>query len=207
MTDRRIGLLGGTFDPIHLGHLIMAERAAEELDLDRVVFVPAQTPPHKLGQEILPSRHRVAMVRLAIQDNDRFTWSDLDLRSGKPSYTSELVTRVARLYPSSLVVFIAGSDSLRDFPTWHEPETILAHAALAIARRPGVTIDNAMLTSVPGLEERVSFFHNPLIDISSSSIRERVRAGLSIRYLVPETVAAYIADHRLYTDIDPPGFQ
>jgi len=198
MMTPRLGLLGGTFDPIHLGHLIIAEHAVEELALDRVLFVPAQTPPHKLGRAILPARHRVAMVKLAIEGNDRFAFSDLDLRSEMPSYTSELVSRLHEARPGTEILFIAGADSLRDFPTWHEPETILAHASLAIARRPGVTIEPSMLMALPGMRSRVRVFESPLIEISSSAIRERVHQGKSARYLVPDSVEAYIRNHGLY---------
>jgi len=181
-----------------MGHLIMAERAADELRLDRVLFVPAQTPPHKLGHLILPVHHRVAMVQLAIQGNDRFAFSDLDLRSGTPSYTSELLASTHELYPQADLFFIAGADSLRDFPTWHEPETILAHATLAVSHRPGIVIDDAMLDALPELRSRVALFNSPLIEISSSDIRDLATDGRSIRYLVPESVDAYIRNNHLY---------
>lgn len=194
----RIGLLGGTFDPIHLGHLIIAERAAEGLDLDQVLFVPAQSPPHKPGHPILAAHHRAAMVKLAIAGNDRFAFSDLDLHTATPSYTSELVARACEMAPDAQFFFIAGADSLRDFPTWHEPRIILEHATLAIARRPGVIIDEAMLSAVPGLRSRVRLFDSPLIEISATDIRERIGEGRDIRYLVPENVREYIRKHHLY---------
>lgn len=198
MTTLRIGLLGGTFDPVHLGHLIMAERAAEELGLDRVLFVPAQTPPHKRGRVILSARHRVAMVQLAIAGNDRFAFSDLDLRSATPSYTSELLVRASSFFPNADLSFIIGSDSLRDFPTWHDPATILTYATLAVARRPGVIIGDAMFDAVSGMRSRTRVFDTPLIDISASDIRARVHRGSSIRYLVTDSVRSYIQEHELY---------
>lgn len=198
MTTTRIGLLGGTFNPVHTGHLIIAEHAADELQLDRVLFVPAQTPPHKPGIDILPAHHRVAMVQRAIAGNDRFEFSDLDLRTDSPSYTSDLVIRIDQVNPEWDLFFVAGADSLRDFPTWHEPETILRHVTLAIANRPGIVINDGVLSAVPGLRDRVRVFPSPLIDISSTDIRDRISQRRSIRYLVPERVRTYIEDHGLY---------
>lgn len=198
MKDSRLGLFGGTFDPLHLGHLIMAERAAEELSLDKILFVPAQTPPHKPGRVISSADHRIEMIRLAISGNERFAFSDLDMRSAEPSYTSDLVSRVSNNNPHTELFFIAGGDSLRDFPTWHEPDTIIRYTQLAIARRPGVDITEAMLNTVPELHSRIQMFDSPLIEISSTTIRDRVYQGLSIKYLVPDTVHAHIVEHSLY---------
>jgi len=200
MNDRpsRLGLLGGTFDPIHIGHLIMATRAAETLNLDQILFIPAQVPPHKLGEDIASVTDRVAMVRLAIAENSRFAFSDLDLQSDRPSYTSELLARVHREHPDSELWFIAGADSLRDFASWHEPQTILQYARLAIASRPGVEITDKILDQVTGLRQQVDFFDSPLIDISSTDIRCRTRRCQEIRYLVPENVERYIAANHVY---------
>lgn len=198
--SRRLGLLGGTFDPIHIGHLIMAIRAAESLDLDQVLFLPAQVPPHKLGEDIASIDDRVAMVRLAIAENPRFGFSDLDLQSDAPSYTSELLARVQEQRPDAELWFIAGADSLRDFATWHEPQSVLHFARLAIASRPGVVITADILERVPGLRQRVDFFESPLIDISSTDIRQRSRANLEIKYMVPDSVERYIATYRVYDD-------
>lgn len=194
----RIGLFGGTFDPIHLGHLIIASLAADELGLDRVLFLPAQTPPHKLDDTITPPADRLAMLHLAVDGDDRFHISDADLGSGAPSYTSELVARLAKSMPDNRLFFIAGADSLRDFPTWHQPTIILRYVDLAILSRPGVEITERMLDAVPGLRDQVSFFPSPLIDISSTAIRERARRGASIRYLVPHDVERFITDRGLY---------
>lgn len=194
----RIGLLGGTFDPIHLGHLIIASYAADELGLDEVMFLPAQTPPHKLDETISPTGDRLAMLEMALEGDDRFSISDADLRTGAPSYTSDLVARLSETMPEAQLFFIAGADSLRDFPTWHQPTVILRYVDLAIATRPGVQITEHMLDAVPGLRDRVSLFPSPLIDISSTTIRERARRGASIRYLVPERVHRYIQERGLY---------
>lgn len=194
----RIGILGGTFDPVHHGHLIMASYAAHDLALDRVLIMPAQTPPHKLGETISPAEDRVAMVRLAIAPDSRLELSTLDLQSSEPSYTATLLNRAQAEHPGDELVFIIGADSLRDFPTWYRPDLIVQQAGLAIARRPGIEIDESMLDAVPGLRERSTVFTSPLIDISSTDIRDRVQAGKPITWLVPPSVEQYIIRHSLY---------
>lgn len=199
---KRLGLLGGTFDPIHIGHLIIASHAAEALDLDRVLFMPAHDPPHKAGDDIAPTEDRVAMVTLAIAGDDRFELSDYDLRRGERSFTSDLLERLAHDMPRQELFFIAGSDSLKDFPTWNKPQQILDLAQLAIAARPETEINGKVLDAMPNLLSRTKFFDAPLIDISSSRIRERVRNGSSIRYLVPAGVEQHIRDRELYRQTD-----
>ena len=200
--SKRIGLLGGTFDPIHSGHLILASQAAESLDLEQILFIPAKIPPHKLGETITPAADRVAMVEAAIDHDDRFVFSDFDLRTNEPSFTADLVTRISNNMPEYELYFITGADSLRDFPTWHKPQEILEHVFLAVAGRPGVDITAEMLDSVPMLRRRIRLFNSPLIDISSTSIRHRVRAGRCIRYLVPEDVRELIVERNLYRDTE-----
>lgn len=193
----RLGILGGTFDPIHIGHLVMASYAIDALKLDHVWFMPAQTPPHK-HHEITPVVHRVEMVRRAIQLDSRFDLSDLDLRGDEPSYTADLLTSLNESAPGNDLVFLMGADSLTTFATWYEPETILKHASLGVAERPGSTIDNRIRNSVPGLAERILEFDSPLIELSSSEIRERRQQRKSITYLVPEDVENYILERGLY---------
>lgn len=199
---QRIGLLGGTFDPVHIGHLIIASYAAEALDLQRVLFIPAQIPPHKRAGSVSPTEDRVAMVKRAIADDCRFQFSDEDLRSGKQSFTSDLLERLVRGMPGCELFFIAGADSLKDFPGWNRPQRILHHAQLAIASRPSTEITDAMLDAMPNLRSRTTLFRTPLIGVSSSDIRERVTNGSSIRYLVPRSVEQYIQDHGLYQQTD-----
>lgn len=194
---RRLGILGGTFDPIHIGHLVMASYAIDALNLDHVWFMPAQTPPHK-HHEITDVEHRAEMCRLAVNLDSRFEFSDLDLRGDTPSYTSELLAEVSEILPETELVFLVGADSLTSFATWNEPETILRHASLGVAERPGTTIDNRVRNSVPGLAERIHEFDSPLIELSSSEIRERRSQGRSITYLVPEVVEDYIVERGLY---------
>lgn len=194
---KRLGILGGTFDPIHIGHLVMASYAIDALELDKVWFMPAQTPPHK-HRVITNVEHRSAMVQLAVNLDTRFAYSDLDLRGDRPSYTSELLSTVHAEMPDTEIVFLVGADSLTSFRTWHEPETILKHASLGVAERPGSTIDQRIRGSVPGLSERIHEFDSPLIELSSTEIRDRRQQGKSITYLVPEVVENYILERGLY---------
>jgi nicotinate-nucleotide adenylyltransferase len=190
--------MGGTFDPIHHGHLIMASYAADTLALDQILFVPAQLPPHKIGEDITAACHRVAMVKAAIGPDPRFSFSDMDLRNEAPSYTSDLLARFHATQPDADLHFIVGADSLRDFPTWHEPNRILDLARLAVARRPGVVIDESTLDAIPRLRDRTTIFASPLIGISSTRIRERVAARKAITWLLPSSVERYILENGLY---------
>lgn len=194
---RRLGILGGTFDPIHIGHLVMASYAIDALSLDGVWFMPAQTPPHK-QREITPPHHRAQMCRLAISLDSRFHFSDLDLLGEAPSYTSGLLNRVRETLPETELIFLIGADSLITFPTWHEPERILALASLGVAERPGSEVGGNVLDAVPGLRARVHIFDSPTIELSSTEIRLRRATEKSITYLVPESVENYIIENGLY---------
>lgn len=194
---KRLGILGGTFDPIHIGHLVMASYAIDALSLDEVWFMPAQTPPHK-DREITRVDHRAEMCRLAVDLDSRFEFSNLDLQGDAPSYTSELLERLHELVPDTHLVFLIGTDSLGTFPTWHEPERILSLASLGVAERPGSCVEDSVLDALPGLREKVEFFDSPLIELSSTEIRDRRQAGKSITYLVPERVENYILENALY---------
>lgn len=197
---RRIGILGGTFDPIHHGHLILASAAQEALALERILFMPAQTPPHKRDRAISPADDRVAMIRAAIAGDDRFALSDLDLQSDEPSYTAHLLERYHAAFPEDAVWFIIGADSLASFGTWHDPASILELCRLAVAGRPGTTLTPADLAAVPGLSARVDEVRAPLIDISSTDLRVRAAAGLTCRYFVPQAVDTLIRERRLYRE-------
>lgn len=194
---KRLGILGGTFDPIHIGHLVMASYAIDALDLDQVWFMPAQTPPHK-KREITDVVHRAEMVRLAVNLDSRFAFSDMDLRGDRPSYTSELLTLLGDSLAGTELFFLIGADSLATFSTWHDPEVILEKAVLGVAERPGSTIDDSVRTSVDGLATRIREFDSPLIELSSTEIRERRAHHKSITYLVPEVVENYIVENGLY---------
>jgi len=202
---RRIGLFGGTFDPPHVGHLVLAESARDRLGLDEVHFIPAGQPPHKPGRRITGAAQRVAMARLAVRGNRAFAVSTLEARRGGRSFTIETLREVAADAPRARLFLLMGADSLDEFATWREPEAILRLATLAVAKRPGVAprarrrrraVSGRDPSSAGGA--RIEWLDNAEIAVSSSIVRTRVREGRSIRYLVPDTVAAYIARHRLY---------
>ena len=192
---RRIGVFGGTFDPPHVGHLALAEWAREALSLDRVIFVPAARPPHKRGKRMSAAEDRVAMTRLAVRGNRAFAVSTIEVRRTGPSYTVDTLRALARAHPRAQLWLLMGEDSLREFHTWHAPERILALARLAVAGRPGARAPRSVGRAARG---RVVVLRNPGLQIASSAIRARVRAGRSVRYLVPDAVARYAAAHRLY---------
>jgi nicotinate-nucleotide adenylyltransferase len=200
----KVGILGGTFDPIHLGHLLMAESAREILELRQVLFVPAGDPPHKQELPITPACHRQAMVELALAHNPFFELSPVDLDRSGPHYSTETVQLLQKRYdlPPELCYFIIGSDSLQDLPTWHRPAELIKICRLAVARRPGSVPDLTSLeATLPGLSDQLTWVEMPLVGISASDIRARVRAGQSIRYQVPDGVGEYIQKHQLYRKI------
>ncbi|MGB3304990.1 MAG: nicotinate-nucleotide adenylyltransferase [Thermomicrobiales bacterium] len=202
MSNPRHGIFGGTFDPIHIGHLAVAERACDELGLESIIFVPALTPPHKPYRRVSPIDERVQMLELGIANNERFSWSDADMRPGEPSYTVSLLGRLHAAHPNAELHFIIGEDSLRDFGTWHRPREILQLTQLAVAGRPGVKIDERLYTQLPELRERVIRFDAPLLEVSSTALRRRVSEGKSIRYLVPDAVNQYVLETGLYREPD-----
>lgn len=194
----RVGILGGTFDPPHYGHLILAELAADSLALDRVLFVPAADPPHKGGLRA-SAQHRVALVERAIAGNPRFALSRVDLDRPGPHYSVEMVQLVQAEFPGAALIFLIGGDSLRDLPTWSRPEELIKRVRLGVMRRPGSAPDLTQLErEIPGLGERIDWIDAPQIEISASALARRVAAGLSIRYQTPDAVRAYIDDHQLY---------
>lgn len=194
-----LGILGGTFDPVHHGHLAIAEEAREALGLERVVFMPASSPPHKPGRPVSAPEHRLAMVRLAVAGNPAFEVSELEVRRGGASYTVDtLEALVAEGVEQPWLIL--SSEALAGLPAWREPERVLALARLAVVPRGGHDPLGAdwMEARFPGSAGRARFLGGPLLPISGSVVRRRAAAGRSVRYLVPEAVAAYIADHRLY---------
>lgn len=197
----RLGILGGTFDPIHFGHLLAAEAAREHLRLDRVLFAPAAQPPHKQGQPLSPVEHRVAMVWLAIVDHLHFILSRVDVERPGPHYTLDTVRLLRAEYATNAeeTYLILGADSLAQLPTWHEPQQLLQLCRLAVVARPHAEVDMSTLEhALPGIAQRVDWVAMPALDISSSELQRRVRARHSIRYQTPEAVRRYIAEHRLY---------
>jgi nicotinate-nucleotide adenylyltransferase len=196
---RRIGLFGGTFDPPHLAHLVLAERAREQLALDRVIWMPTGRPPHKRGKTLAPSADRLRMTRLAVRGNRAFTVSTFETRRRGASYTIETLRALANDHPGAELFLVIGEDSLDDFNDWREPESILALATLAVAPRPASLARTPRRSPRPrGRRPRALWIEAPSLDISSSAIRARARTGDSLRYLVPDPVAAYVARRGLY---------
>ena len=200
--SRRVGIMGGTFDPIHHGHLVAAQEAASALDLDRVIFIPVWQPPHKIEEPSASPEHRLCMVRLAVDANPRFEVSTIEIDHPGPSYTVETLRRLLQRDPGLDLHFIVGMDSLAELPRWRDPADIVRLARIVALYRPGwETVDLGELArALPESEGRVSVVLMPELDISATELRERARAGRPIRYLVPDAVAAYIEEHGLYKD-------
>jgi len=195
----RIGVLGGTFDPPHYGHLALAETARVQLRLAQVLFVPAGEPPHKPERPITPAHHRAAMVQAAIADNPAFSLSRVDLDRPGPHYTVEMLALLRRQDPEGEWFFLMGGDSLAEFLAWRDPAGIVREARLAVMARSGWEADlEALERAVPGIQERLVWLDMPRLDISASDLRRRVRQGLPLRYLVPPAVEDYIRRHHLY---------
>lgn len=196
----RIGLLGGTFDPPHVGHLWLAETAREQLGLDEVLFLPVGLPPHKLENGVTAVSHRLAMLQLALQDTS-FLISTLDVERCPPHTTVTLLPLLRDMIPTSRLWWLIGSDSLRDLPTWAEPQRIIALCRLGVLPRPGVAIDGAALeTAVPGVQAAVDWLDGPPVALSSTRIRQWAQAGHSLHFLVPTAVIDYMERHQLYTN-------
>jgi nicotinate-nucleotide adenylyltransferase len=196
----RVGVLGGTFDPIHIGHLVSAEEAWVELKLERVVFIPAGLPPHKLDHVMSPVEHRLAMVELAIASNPHFAVSRIDIDRFGPCYTVDTIELLRDEWgPGVKIYFIMGSDSLLDILTWHNPRRLIRLCRFAVVSRPGYQVDLDELDALlPGVASRVHMLNAPQLAISSTDIQRRVREGLSIKYQVPKAVEDYIYQHKLY---------
>lgn len=197
---RRIGVLGGTFDPVHNGHLHIANELRAALGLERVVWVPAGRPPHKAGQIVSSDSDRLAMLKLALASSPCDEISSIDIDRAGPSFTADTLEILSEQLAPAKLVFLMGEDSLSDLPNWHDPERILRVAELAVAGRPNVDADlSAVALAVPGLQGRVHLAPTEEISVSSSDIRQRVREDRPIHGLVPPDVEAYILDHGLYT--------
>jgi nicotinate-nucleotide adenylyltransferase len=210
--DLRVGILGGTFDPIHYGHLVIAEQVREALRLDRVLFVPAALPPHKLDDEVAPAADRAAMVALAIAGNPAFAMSEIELRRSGPSYTvdtfRELVDEAAQQGVARDLYFILSAEALAGLSGWHEPAALLGLTRLAVVPRPGSPLPDAthlaaMLPGGAASADRVECIETVPLAHSASDVRDRAAQGRSIRYLVPPAVEAYMRDHRLYRSDNP----
>jgi nicotinate-nucleotide adenylyltransferase len=194
-----LGILGGTFDPVHLGHLIIAEELKFQLDLDHVLFLPSSRPPHKTRQEVSPNADRMTMLELAIEGNPHFGISTVDMHRDGLSYTSDSLAIISDEHADTEIFFLMGQDSLRDLPSWHEPDLIAQRARLGVALRPGVEVDlEVILRAVPSAQGRLELVPVPLIQISSREIRRRVYHGEPITYQVPKAVENHIREAGLY---------
>lgn len=201
-SDAAIGVLGGTFDPIHLGHLVVAEAVREALELDSMLFVPAWVNPRKVGRAQAAAEHRLEMLRLALSGNPAFEICPIEIDRGGPSYTVDTLEALrADFGARASLSFVMGADSLADLPRWHRPEDIVRLARLAVVPRSGHRPDvDALEADVPGLRRALTNVEAPVIEISATAVRARAAAGRSIRYLVPEPVREYIEGRSLYSD-------
>ncbi len=196
-----IGILGGTFDPIHTGHLIIAEEVRMKLELSKVFFVPAGQPWLKLNHSITLATHRVEMVRRAIVSNPYFELCTLEVERPGPSYTVDTIMMLQKqLGAEASLFFILGQDTLADLPLWKEPGKLVQICRLVVAPRSGSSLPDlkSLESSIPGVRDSVIQLDLPLIEISSSDIRQRVAKGLSIRYLVPAEVEKYVTEQKIY---------
>lgn len=193
---KRLGIFGGTFDPIHAGHLIIAEDVREKFSLEKLIFVPAGAPPHKDDTSIISARRRHSMISLAIDSNPYFEVSDAEMDRPGRSYTVDTLQTFRTVYPEPVkLLFIMGLDQALEIPTWKEPERLFSLADILVVSRPGYDLGKLG----EGLRGRVQLLQGRSIEISSTEIRRKVRAGESIRYLVPAEVEAYIYDNGLYS--------
>jgi len=199
---QRIGVFGGTFDPPHIGHQILAMEAYDELKLDKLFWVPEPQPPHKIGMRITPIDVRVEMVLAAIQNDEIFEMSTVDIDRPGPHYVVDTIEVFRSLYPDGILIFLIGGDSLHDLPEWHKPrEFIEACDLLGVMRRPGEKLDlNILERKLPGLSRKVVFIEAPLLEISSNQIRNLVAAGKPFRYYLPHDVYKIIMQRNLYRD-------
>ena len=198
--SHRIGILGGTFDPPHVGHLWLVTLAADAMQLDRVLFMPAAQPPHKRGRAISPIVDRLLMTRLAIGGNDLFELSTLEVGRAGPSFTVDSVEELLRTYDDATLYLIMAGDSLSQIDTWHEPDRLLSLVEWLVGPRPGTPPpDREQLRARFGTAaERIHLLDGPSLDVSATEVRQRVAAGRTIRYLVPQAVEELIVERGLY---------
>ncbi|MFO8060651.1 MAG: nicotinate-nucleotide adenylyltransferase [Bacillota bacterium] len=199
---RRIGFMGGTFDPIHHGHLVTAESVYDSFNLERVIFIPAGTPPHKPGTRVTSAHHRLNMTRLAVRSNPHFAVSEVEVRRDGPSYTIDTMRHFRTCYgPEAELYFITGVDAVIQIPEWKNAAGLFGICKFIAATRPGYPTENffRFRDRLPARRRRgLKMLAVPALSISSSDLRQRVRQGRSIKYLVPEVVEQYILDNGLY---------
>ena len=197
----RIGVFGGTFDPVHVGHLIAAERATELLHLDEMLFIPAGEPWFKSDEPVTDAEHRLNMVRLAVESNPRFRACGVEVARAGPSYTVDTLEQLHSSTPDGAEFFLVlGLDALAEIHRWRRPERVFELATVVGVSRPGAEFDpNALDTALPYSAGRVIMLDVPLVDVGATELRRRAAEGNSLRYLVPDSVEEYIREHRLYS--------
>lgn len=197
---QRIGIFGGTFDPVHYGHLLLAETCREQLNLDSVVLLPAGSPPHKSDSDISPASHRLEMLKLAVSGCPEFQIDERELKREGPSYTVLTLQELSSEQPDSTLYFLMGADSLRDIPGWKDPQQILQLATVVAVNRPGIPLPETAEVRVwaGDLADSIQVIQTLGTDLSSSTLRNQVAANLSIRFMTPRAVAVYIEQHELY---------
>lgn len=201
MSFKRIGILGGTFDPPQMGHLILAQYTKEELNLDHVLFVPVADHPVKKDNVRLTLKHRLDMLKLAIGDNEDFSISRVDVDRDGPHYSADTVMILQKQYPDAQLFFVMGGDNLRTLPQWKRAEDLYKNCRLAVMKRADEDISPEMHDDIlPGLSDKVDIVDVPMLSVwlSSTHVVERLKKGLSVRYLVPDSVLDYIAENNLY---------
>ncbi len=201
---RRIGIYGGTFDPVHIGHLVAADEVCAVLGLDQLLFLPAGDPPHKRSNAKTPAHHRLRMIELAIEDNAHFGVSTLDLDRPGPHYTADTLAIMHAEEPDAERWFVMGVDNLLDLPNWMRPSELVRFARLAVVTRPGWKVGTDDLrrldAAIPGVVRCCDFVTIPMLDIASRQLRERLRTNAPYRYQLRPAVEAYITAHSLYRD-------
>lgn len=203
----RIGIFGGTFDPPHVGHLILAAEALDQLRLDKILWVVTADPPHKQDQNILPVSDRLSLVRAALKGNPAFDISRVEIDRPGPHYALDTIKILQQQYPDDVLIYLIGADSLRDLPTWHKPDQLIEQMGeFGVMRRPDVDLDLSELHArFQGLAEKLTFIDTPMIEISSTEIRERAAGGRPYRYFVPFDVYDFIEKRQLYKPVISQG--
>ncbi len=200
MKNKRLGIFGGTFDPPHVGHLILAAEARDQLDLDCTVWVLTPDPPHKRSQNISPVMQRLQMVKLAVGEDARFRLSYVDINRPGPHYSVDTVKELKEEYPGQELIYLMGGDSLQDLPNWHNPHEFLGLLdGIGVMRRPGDDVDlTELLSTLPELSRKLNFVTAPLLEISAQQIRHRARENRAFRYYLLPSIYEYIKRERIY---------
>lgn len=200
MKNKKVGIMGGTFDPIHTGHLVVANEVLNFYGLDEIIFIPAGDPPHKKGTAA-NSFDRYVMTEIAVLSNDRFMVSDMEIKKEGKSYTLDTLTELTQKYPDAEFYFITGTDAVIELPSWREPEKLLKLCKFVAVSRPGISMEDAW-TKISEINKKynscIELFQAPMLQISSTDIRHRLMEGKSVKYLLPESVEQYIIKNNLY---------